>query len=268
MRITVEPGEISTTLHLRGEFDIFYCAMLEKEIASLVAAGVNRVILNLRLVSFINSTALGAIFKTSKTLKDAGGQLVIARPSPFCNDIIHKIGLDRVVPIFESDEAARAALRGNEPAPSREDETSILFSPREAQRVELYIPAEQCHPDARLELGPSSSSSWWGVGRMSALNETGLRFTWNGGTSGLTPFEMGQMLAMGTDMNVKFRLPLSPEQYCEAIVSITRVEERADGIKIGVAFTEIEPAMREALRRHAEALAFLKKELSRSTHSR
>jgi len=264
MRITVEPGENSATLHLRGEFDIFYCPMLEKEISSLVAAGVKDVVLNLRLVGFINSTALGAIFKVSKFLKQHDGRLVISRPSSFCFEIIRKIGLDRVVPIYDSDEAARAALRGDHPAAESDDEASILFSPTDPRRVELYIPQEQWQVDANLALGSGRGGLWWGVGRLSALNEDGVRFTWDGGTSGLTPFEMGQMLALGTGLNVKFRLPLSPTQYCEAVVDVARTEERRDGVKVGADFQEIQPEMHEVIRRHSEALAFLKRELKRT----
>lgn len=265
MRITVEPGDNSATLHLRGEFDIFYCPMLEKEISSLVAAGVTDVVLNLRLVSFINSTALGSIFKVSKFLKGVDGQLVISRPSPFCYEIIQKIGLNRVVPIFDTDEAARASLLGSHPEPERQDETSVLFSPTEPRRVELYIPQEQWHVEAHLDLGSGRGGLWWGVGRMSALNEEGIRFTWDGGKSGLTPFEMGQMLALGTALNVKFRLPLSPGEYCEAVVEIDKTEERRDGVKVGARFQEIHPEMHEIIQRHSEALAFLKRELERST---
>jgi anti-anti-sigma factor len=110
MRITVEPRESFTILHLRGEFDTFYCPHLQKEIDSLVATGVSRIALNLRLVKFINSTALGAIIKASRRLSADGGQLVISRPSNFCRDIIEKVGLDRIVPIHDSDEDAGQVL--------------------------------------------------------------------------------------------------------------------------------------------------------------
>ena len=94
MHSKVEPRENYSILHLRGEFDTFYCSLLQKEIDGLVAAGVTHVVLNLRLVKFINSTALGAIIKSSKALGAQGGKLVISRPSAFCRDIIEKVGLD------------------------------------------------------------------------------------------------------------------------------------------------------------------------------
>ena len=110
MRITVKPRENFSILHLRGEFDTFYCVHLQKEIDSLVAAGVMRIALNLRRVTFINSIALGAIIKASKTLAGEGGKLVIARPSTFCRDIMEKVGLNRVVPIFDTDDEAGEGL--------------------------------------------------------------------------------------------------------------------------------------------------------------
>ena len=89
--------------------------------------------------------------------------------------------------IFDTDEAARASLRGKHPEPEREDETSVLFSPTDHRRVELYIPQEQWHVEAHLDLGSGRGGLWWGVGRISALDEDGIRFTWDGGKSGLTP---------------------------------------------------------------------------------
>ena len=68
MHITAEHGDQHVTLHLRGEFDTFYCADLEKEVAAIQKAGIPNVVLNLRWVKFINSTALGAIIKASKAL--------------------------------------------------------------------------------------------------------------------------------------------------------------------------------------------------------
>ena len=136
MHIKAEPRENYTVLHLRGEFDTFYCPLLQAEIDSLTAAGVNNIALNLRLVKFINSTAMGAIIKASKSLKATGGKLTISRPSAFCRETLSKVGLERVVPIFDSDESAGAAMQGeiaakpqSEDDMLREDETIIIFSP-------------------------------------------------------------------------------------------------------------------------------------------
>ena len=68
MHITVEPRENHAILHLRGEFDTYYVPRLQEEVEGLIKVGVKRAVLNLRLVKFINSTALGAIIKAAKQL--------------------------------------------------------------------------------------------------------------------------------------------------------------------------------------------------------
>ena len=273
MQITAEPREDYAVLHLRGEFDTFYCSLLQQEVDGLIAAGLPRVVLNLRLVKFINSTALGAIIKASKILASHDGKLVMSRPSAFCRDIIEKVGLDRVVPIYESDEAAGAALLetaastkgADAAAEGLEDESSILFSPKDSARVEHFIPEDKRTGKANPVHRHTFGGTWRGVGRMSALDSDGLRFTWNGGNTGLSSFEMGQMLSLGTDLRVKFRLPLLQKGHCEAVVTISEVEERSDGVKLGATFSEIDPDTRKAVQQYARDMAFLRKELRQAT---
>ena len=272
MQITAEPREDYTILHLRGEFDTYYCPHLQKEIDALISAGVKRVALNLRLVKFINSTALGAVIKASKSISSDGGRLAISRPSSFVRDIMEKVGLDRVVPIFDTDEAAGSHLIEASPTPVADnddvldDESSVLFAPSDPSRVDHFVPESARSTGATNPVhGHTFGSTWRGVGRMSALDAEGMRFTWNGGSTGLTPFEMGQMLSLGTDLTVKFRLPLLQKGHCEATVTISEVEERPDGVKIGASFSEIEPETRTAVQQYAEDLAFLKSELRKAT---
>lgn len=274
MQITVEPGDEHTVLHLRGEFDTYYCPHLQAEIDQLAAAGATRVALNLRLVKFINSTALGAIIKASKTLTGAGGKLVISRPSPFCRDILTKVGLDRVVPVVDSDEAAAIALRGGDgPATPKgetddsllEDAGTLLFGLVDGDRVDHFIPPEKRDKMVNPVHGHAFGSSWRAVGRMSALDPEGLRFTWNGGNTKLTPFEMGQLLALGTEIKAKFRLPLLKKGVLEATLVISELEERSDGVKVGARFESIDKETIQALEQYSQDLAFLKKELRQAT---
>jgi len=269
MHITVDPGEAHAILHLRGEFDTYYVPLLQDEIAALDKAGVYAVVLNLRLVKFINSTALGAILKASKALSAKGGRLVVSRPSAFCRDILQKVGLDRVVPVFDSDEDAVASLRGGA-APARnapsaafeEDPSSVLFRLVDQARLRHFIEEVKAkNPIHNYAFG----ENWAGVGRMSGLGEDGLSFTWNGGNTDLSPFDMGQMLAVGTTLTVKFRLPLLQRGYCEAECEVSLLEERADGVKVRCDFSEIDPETREAVRQYAQDMAFLKEELRKAT---
>lgn len=272
MHINVEHGDQYATLHLRGEFDTFYCKNLQDEIDALAASGIVRVALNLRMVKFINSTALGAIIKASKSLTSKGGKLVIARPSSFCREIITKVGVDRVVPIHDTDEEAVKALFGGaapapkSAAPLSDDESSLLFSPTDTTRIEHFL------SQTRRSKGPVNpvhghvfGSNWTGVGRMSSLDERGLRFTWNGGDTGLDVFAMGQLLSIGIELKVKFRLPLFQSGYCEALATVSEVEERENGVKIGVAFSKIDDKTLAAVRQYSSDMKYLKDELRKAT---
>lgn len=270
MHINVEPREDYAILHLRGEFDTYYCPHFQAEIDGLVKGGIVRAILNLRLVKFINSTALGAMIKASKQLEAAGGKLTISRPSAFARDIIEKVGLDRVVPVFDDDEQAAEHLASQRPAAVhsegeevfQEDESSVLFTPTDPKRVQHFLKeAEKANPVHGHKFG----SKWSGVGRMAGLDEGGLRFTWGGGKTGMTPFAMAQMLAIGTEWKVKFRLPLLQRGYCEAVTTVSEIEERPDGVKIGAEFSSIDDETRGAIRQYAQDMAFLKDELRKAT---
>ena len=269
MHINVEPGDDHVVLHLRGEFDTFYCHLLEEEIAAIQKNGIDHAVLNLRLVKFINSTALGAIIKASKALGKNGGKLVIARPSAFCRDIIEKVGLDRVVPVADSDEDAVQMLKESlDPVPpsaqqaDEQDISSVIFRLVDSERLRHFV--EQAAAKNPLH-GHAFGENWAGIGRMSGLDGEGLSFTWNGGKTDLSAFDMGQMLAVGTELLVKFRLPLLQRGYCEAGVAVSFLEERADSVKVGCAFGEIDAETRSAVEQYAEDMAFLKEELRRAT---
>jgi anti-anti-sigma factor len=270
MHISVEPRDDFAILHLRGEFDTYYVPLLQTEIDALGKAGIHRAVLNLRLVKFINSTALGAIIKASKQLSAKGGKLVVSRPSAFCRDIFEKVGLDRVVGVFATDEeASDYLLQGTTRHKAadhhvEEQHSTVLFTPVDVSRIEHFLPE-----DKRTVVAPitheKSSAAWSGAGRMSSLDPKGLRFTWNGGNTGLSPFAMGQFLAIGTDWKVKFRLPLLQRGYCEASCTIFEVEERPDGVKIGATFKAIDTTTRDAIKQYASDMAFLKDELKKAT---
>jgi anti-anti-sigma factor len=270
MHISVEPREDHAVLHLRGEFDTYYVPVLQQEIDALIKAGVVHAILDLRFVKFINSTALGAIIKASKLLHAKGGRLVIAHPSVFCRDIIEKVGLDRVVNVFDTTEDAAASLAdGRQSKPHghegiEENPSTVLFAPVDHSRTEHFF--TEAKRSTKEPAGKEKlAAGWSGAGRMAALDAKGLRFTWSGGNTGLSPFAMGQLLALGTEWRVKFRLPLLQRGYCEAVCTISEVEERPDGVKVAATFKSIDDRTRDAIRQYATDMAFLKDELRKAT---
>ncbi len=274
MHINVDHRVDHAVLHLRGEFDTYYVRSLQEEVDALVAAGTTNLVLNLRLVKFINSTALGAIIKASRLCQAKGGKLALSRPSPFCRGIIEKVGLDRVVSIYESDdEAAKGITSGVKAAkpklsnaPEMED-GSVLFNPTDPSRIEHYISEAQ---RSRLKgsnpaLGQSFGANWHGVGRMLAIDGNGLSFTWDGNDTKLESFAMGQLLSIGTEIKVKFRMPMFQQGFVEAMATVAEIEERDDGVRVGAAFVKIDKESLAAVKQYATDLKFLKDELRKAT---
>ena len=110
MKLVKESRDGVTVLTLRGEFDSFVTGSFSGEIAKLQEEGASRIVLNQRLVKFINSTALGSIIKARKACREAGGDLVISSPSPVVREAMESLGLDRVFRIFDDDDTAVSAL--------------------------------------------------------------------------------------------------------------------------------------------------------------
>ncbi len=274
MHINVDHRVDHAVLHLRGEFDTYYVRNLQEEVDALVASGTTNLVLNLRLVKFINSTALGAIIKASRQCQGKGGKLALSRPSPFCRGIIEKVGLDRVVPIFDSDdEAAKGIISGAKAEKSKAANTqeiedgSVVFAPTDSSRIEHYLPGTNraSTRPAGTPPGNAGAANWHGVGRMLACDGHGLAFTWDGNETKLEPFAMGQLLSIGTEIKVKFRMPMFQQGFVEALATIAEIEEREDGVKVGAAFSKIEPKTLEAVKQYASDLKFLKDELRKAT---
>ena len=270
MHIQADSRDDYTVLHLRGEFDTYYCPLLQKEVDELITAGEKHVVLNLRLVKFINSTALGAIIKASKALTAQGGQLALSRPSSFVRDVIQKVGLNRVVPVFDSDEEAGHAIGpskdvADETDSELSDAASVLFTLLDEKRIEHFVGSSKGR--ANPVHGHKFGKNWRGIGRMASLGERGMAFTWNGGNTGLSPFEMGQLLALGTELKVKFRMPLLARGHFEAMAAVTSLEERDDGVKVSAEFSDLDEETKKQVRQYADDMAFLKRELRNATES-
>jgi len=110
MQIQVEDRKGYSILHLSNDFDIQDVASLEEHVENLQGKGVLLIVLNVNLMTFINSTGLTAIVRLSRNLRREGGKLAISMPSPFCRRIFEEIGLDRAISICLTDEVAGEEL--------------------------------------------------------------------------------------------------------------------------------------------------------------
>jgi len=237
-------------LRLRGEFDTFYAPKLQEEVDHLISAGILYAVLNLRLVKFLNSTALGAILKAHKRFRAEGGEMVLCQPSAFCRDVIVKLGLDRVVPMFDDMEEARAHLEKAMPGPGAPGvlgDSQVLVHLRDPAAVET------------LEGNPTL------LGRVLSVDHEGMRFTWDGGRRGLTKADLCGLFPVGAKVHTRFQVKLCKKGFFEVDGLVKAAQYREDedgkGITVDLEFVDIGDSDRLALAQFADDLDYLKRQL-------
>jgi len=105
----VQDGDVSV-VGLSGELDISTTDQFFDATVDLVDAGRRHVVADLTRLTFCDSSGLGTIVKLRKIVDDAGGELLLARPSVMVAGLLELTGLDRVVRVFPTPEAAVGAV--------------------------------------------------------------------------------------------------------------------------------------------------------------
>ena len=111
MQISIRRRSGRTVAQLRGELDALSSEGVVEQVTAAVGSEPVQVVLDLGGLRFIDSAGLDAIVRLSKRLALQGGKLALSSPSPFSRSVIERIGLDRVVPIIELDEASECSAR-------------------------------------------------------------------------------------------------------------------------------------------------------------
>jgi anti-sigma B factor antagonist len=106
MKIERKTAGNVTILGFIGEFDAFNLNTISEKLDTLIEKGRTQLVFNLRLLKFINSSALGYLIKTSKRLKELDGELVLSDPSKFFQSTISTLGIDQIFKIFSTDQEA------------------------------------------------------------------------------------------------------------------------------------------------------------------
>lgn len=265
MKISITPRDNCSILHLTGEFGTLDSPPFLEEVTSLTGAGVRNIVLNLRLTKYINSTALGALIKAAKIVETNGGKLVISRPSVFCRTAITGVGLDSVIPLFENDDIAIERLQDAGPTPASDDAKPV----EEENNTVLFAPVDQARAKEIIaKSGRAESTShrnWHGVGNVADLDTKSLRFFWDGGHTGLPPASMAELLSPGSDLKVKFRLPLLQRGYREAVVTVGEASEEGAGVCVVATYKDLDQETADAVEQYTKDVAYLKKELHQAT---
>jgi anti-anti-sigma factor len=198
-------------LKFTGELETFNLPDFSDRMDRMIAGGDRDYVLDLHLLTFINSAALGYLIRTARTVKEKGGEVVLARPSRFVRKTLVTLGLEQVFPVFETVEdgilhfkrgadVTRLNLEGGEQDEAIKGSVPIVFRRTTAGKGEA--PPNQ-------------------VGRIVTLLENGLLFRYD---SGGPEDPVEKQLTAGSALKIKFRQPFAvKEHYFEMEATITEV---------------------------------------------
>lgn len=110
--MTVKAGESAYVVAIAGELDLHTAPQLAAELDAY-ALSASEVVVDLTAVSFMDSTALGAVLAATRRIRDAGGRLSLAAPGAETRKLLELVGVDRVLPVYETAERALEHLVGS-----------------------------------------------------------------------------------------------------------------------------------------------------------
>jgi anti-anti-sigma factor len=242
-------------LKFTGEFDSFNLPTFSARIDAMIAAGDRQVVLDLHALKFINSSALGYLIKTSKRLKEAGGEIVIARPSKFVSKTLATLGLDGAFKAFQSIEDGIIHFKKGESI-GRIDLSTAETDDTLTGAVPILFRKED-----DKGLPPNQ------VGRIVTLYEDGLLFRYEPApVKGAKDPVEGDLVAGGR-LKIKFRQPFAvKEHYFEMAGTIVDakkgvVEGEAHAISVRVRYERIKDDDRKHLQQLVRDLDTWKAEL-------
>lgn len=248
MKIDKSLHDDYAVLTLKGEFDTFYCPALQQEVEALIERGISHLVIDMRLVKFINSTALGAVIKAHKRCKAEGGELVVAQPSPFVRDVVKKVGIDKLIPMHDSEQdAIKAVIKHLNQKELAGD------APVDHEKVLLTFPDET----RNQMLGGKKPL----VGTMANVDGHKVQFLWNGSKAGFSNDQGKTLFFVGGDVHLKFQVKMIKKAFFEVDAKVSQVDATTDGVRVTASYTKIADADRAALGQFAEDMAFLKRQL-------
>ncbi|MHB8171441.1 MAG: anti-sigma F factor antagonist [Thermincolia bacterium] len=109
----LEFQHVNNTLIVRvsGELDLAVSESFRNEVeGALERQDVQNLILNLKEVSFIDSSGLGVILGRYKRITQVGGNMAIAEAEPQVRRILELSGILRIMGVFETETAALDAV--------------------------------------------------------------------------------------------------------------------------------------------------------------
>lgn len=97
-------------MSFKGDVDIATAPVLRDSISQVMAKGVNRIVVDLSDVGFLDSTGLGVLVGRLKAVRGTDGAMSVVITNPHVLRNFHITGLDRIFTIHPDADEAAAAL--------------------------------------------------------------------------------------------------------------------------------------------------------------
>ena len=110
LNVTVDDREHYALVTVVGEVDVTTGSQLREPLHELVEQRRHRHVVDLREVTFLDSTGLGILVSDHKRLRDRDGSLHVVCKPGIVSRVFRLTGVDRVVPLVETIEEAETAL--------------------------------------------------------------------------------------------------------------------------------------------------------------
>jgi anti-anti-sigma factor len=91
-------------LNIKGRIDTNTAPHVQKELDDLIAAGEQKIVLNLEEVHYVSSAALRVFLVTQKQLKRSGGEVILCGAAPAVMEIFKLSGFDRIFRVVDGKE--------------------------------------------------------------------------------------------------------------------------------------------------------------------
>ena len=225
-----------------GAFDTPEVDSFQAHVDAAIDEQVFKVVINLAQMSFINSTALGALIRAQKRLNQYGGDLAMAEPSAFASGVFKTLGIDRKIKCFgsEADSVEYMKTVGAEGV-SVEGEQQVSFS--FVDRAQTAVAGDEPR-----------------IGIVKSIGEGGIRFQWEN----LDNLDVDKMFVANAPLKLRFQLPLYHETHtftAEGTVASSSIT--AGGrVTVQAAFVNLKDVERRAIQQFVRDLRYLKGELS------
>lgn len=199
IEVALAPDSATSThravLRLRGEFESVASAAFSERVDQLLADGHTDLVVGMRRVDYINSTALGALVRARQATIALGGSLTVARPSDIVTQLIRSVGLDAVLPMVQHEEpfsAHNPILQPIEGSEAQATVSAIVVFGFSDDRTSMFR--------GRLRNG---------VGSVLEFDTESMLFAWNPTKHELAPDELHTMFDPGSAIHLRFGIKLA-----------------------------------------------------------